>query len=442
MRGATYDPAMRFPLAAPRRSRALIPLFALVLAACASSQATPTPSPSGDSPVPVTPRPTPSSGGATREPSPASSPSPAGPFDPDGLAIEAEPLVGGLDSPLAVTHAGDGSGRLFVVEQDGRIRIVRDGELVEAPFLDLADRVRAGGEQGLLGLAFHPAYPDDPRLFVNYTDERGDTIVASYTVDPADPDRADPGSEVPLLLVNQPFANHNGGALAFDADGFLLIATGDGGGGGDPEGNGQDPNALLGKILRIDIDGGDATRPYAIPGDNPFAVGGGAPEAWLVGLRNPWRLSVDRATGDVWIGDVGQGAWEEIDVQRAATPGGANFGWNRMEGAHCYRPAEGCEDPGLVLPAAEYSHDFGCTVIGGYVYRGTGQPALAGGYLFADFCSGTVWAIDPSVDGLREPVIVAETGLTISSFGEDEAGELYVTDLSAGTVSTIIATRD
>lgn len=432
---------MRFPLAATGRPRALLVACALVVAACGSSQGSASPIPSLTAASPATPRPTPATGGATPSPSSSAAPTPAVPFDPTGLTIRAEPVVSGLDGPLAVTHAGDGSGRLFVVEQVGRIRIVRDGALVERPFLDLTDRVRSGGEQGLLGLAFHPAYPADPRLFVNYTDERGDTVVASLSVDPADPDRADPASETRVLFVNQPFANHNGGALAFDADGLLLIATGDGGGGGDPEGNGQDPNALLGKILRIDIDGADGDRPYAIPPTNPFATGGGAPEAWLLGMRNPWRLSVDRATGDVWIGDVGQGAWEEIDVQRADAAAGANFGWNRMEGAHCYRPAEGCEDPSLVLPVAEYGHDFGCTVIGGHVYRGAGQPALAGGYLFADYCSGIVWAIDPAADGLREPVVVAETGLTISSFGEDEAGELYLTDLSSGTLHAIVASR-
>lgn len=377
---------------------------------------------------------------AAGSPSPATA-APSGAFDPATVAVTLEPVVDGLEDPLAVTHAGDGSGRLFVVQQGGQVRIVRDGAPVAAPFLDIADRISSGGERGLLGLAFHPDFPTDPRLFVNYTDEQGDTRVSSFTVDAATPDRADPASERRLLFVNQPHANHNGGALVFDADGMLLIALGDGGGGGDPQGNGQDLRALLGKILRIDVNGTSGDRPYAIPADNPYADGGDnrAPEIWLSGMRNPWRMSLDRATGDLWIGDVGQGEWEEIDVQRAGAPGGTNFGWNRMEGNHCYRA--GCDDAAWTRPVTEYGHDQGCTVIGGHVYRGAAQPALGGGYVFADYCTGRIWAIDPSTDAFREPTVVGEGGPGISSFGEDEAGELYATNLSGGRVLRVVATR-
>ena len=373
-------------------------------------------------------------------PGEASASPPGGPFDPARVRVAVEPIVDGLDSPLAVVNAGDGSDRLFVLEQGGRIRIVRAGALVAEPFLDIADRVRAGGERGLLGLAFHPDYPADPRLFVDYTDEQGHTRISSFTVDPATPDRADASSERLLLMVQQPFANHNGGAVAFGPDGFLVVALGDGGGGGDPQGNGQDLGALLGKILRIDVDASAGDRAYAIPADNPYADGADnrQPEIWLSGLRNPWRLSFDRATGDLWIGDVGQGDREEIDVQRAGAPGGTNFGWNRREGTACYR--NGCEDPALTGPATEYGHDQGCTVIGGNVYRGTAQAALVGGYVFGDYCTGRLWAIDPSASDFREPTVVGEMGPGLSAFGEDEAGELYATDIDGGRLLRVIAT--
>jgi len=343
-----------------------------------------------------------------------------------------------MDTPLAVTNAGDGSGRIFVAEQSGAIRIVRDGALVDQPFLDISDRITSGGERGLLGLAFHPKYPEDPRFFVDYTDGNGDTQVSSFTVDPANPDRADPGSEVKILFVTQPYANHNGGAVAFGPDGDLYISLGDGGSGGDPLGNGQSLTTALGKILRIDIDRTEGGHPYAVPADNPFA-GQTTPEIFVYGLRNPWRMSFDRLNGDLWIGDVGQGEWEEVDVVRAGTSG-QNFGWNRMEGAHCFRPATGCDEGGLVLPVAEYSHDSGCTVIGGDVYRGSQQSALIGGYLFADYCSGIIWAIDPAVEGPREPTVVADTDAEISSFGVDEAGEVYATDLSSGELLRVVGT--
>lgn len=378
-------------------------------------------------------------------PGPTPSPPPLGPaggsFNPAGVGLSLEPFVSGFRSPLAVTHAGDGSGRLFVAEQEGSLRILQDGRLVDRPFLEISDRIKAGGERGLLGVAFHPKYPEDPRVFVNYTDENGDTRISSFTVDPADPDLADPSSEVRLLFIEQPYPNHNGGALAFGPDGFLYIATGDGGSGGDPHGNGQSLETLLGKILRIDVDRTDGDRGYSIPADNPFVGKSPAqPEIFAYGLRNPWRMSFDRATGDLWIGDVGQNSWEEIDVHRGATPGGTNYGWNRMEGSHCFQPPQGCEDPALTGPVTDYGRDSGCTVIGGNVYRGATQTALAGGYVFGDYCSGRIWAIDPAIDGYRAPVEIGQSGRSLVAFGEDEAGELYAADIGKGAVLRVTAT--
>ena len=278
-------------------------------------------------------------------------------------------VTGGLTSPLEVADAGDGSGRVFVAEQAGRIRIVRGGTLAERPFLDITGRIASGGERGLLGIAFHPGYPADPRVFVDYTDKDGNTVVSSFRMTATDPDAADPDSEVVILRVTQPFANHNGGAIKFGPDGKLYIALGDGGSGGDPQGNGQRLDTLLAKILRIDVDAATGSGAYAIPPDNPFlATAGAKPEIWLTGLRNPWRFSFDGATGDLWIGDVGQAAWEEIDVARHGA-GGLNFGWNVMEGFHCYQPSNGCDKADLTLPVAEYGHDLGCAVIGGVVVR-------------------------------------------------------------------------
>jgi len=409
----------------------------------------PSGSPPGSAIAPASPGSSPGrSGGAGGSPSaaPSASASPSAAavsFDPAAITVGFEPVVDGLDAPLAIVNAGDGSGRLFVAQQTGQIRIVRDGKLVGQPFLDIADRITSGGERGLLGVAFHPNFPDDPRVFVDYTDRNGDTQVSAFRVDPANPDRVDPGTEQTILFAAQPYANHNGGAVVFGPDGYLYVSLGDGGSGGDPHGYGQSLKVLLGKILRIDIDHASGDRAYGIPAGNPFASGsdGGLGEIWLTGLRNPWRISFDRANGDLWIGDVGQGDWEEIDVQRAGAPGGTNFGWNRMEGAHCFQPSEGCQDPGLTLPVAEYGHDQGCTVIGGNVDRGPSQPLLAGGYVFADYCSGRVWAIDPAVDGPRQPTLVAETGHNFSAFGEDEAGDLYAVDISDGTLLRVTAAQ-
>ncbi len=352
-------------------------------------------------------------------------------LDPNRVAVTLEQVASGLPRPVAVRNAGDSSGRLFIVEQSGRIRILDGDGLRQVPFLDIRDRVGdSGNEQGLLGIAFHPEYAANGRFFVNYTDLAGDTVVAEYSRSASDPDLANP-SEAIILTIDQPFSNHNGGDIAFGPDGYLWIASGDGGSGGDPQGNGQRLDTLLGKLLRIDVDNG---LTYTIPQSNPF-VGNGAArgEIWAYGLRNPWRFSFDRMTGDLYIGDVGQGSWEEIDFEPRSDPGGRNYGWSTMEGRHCFQSSQ-CSTIGLTLPATEYSHSFGCSVTGGYVYRGSRFPALEGLYLYGDFCRGTVWALARSGPDDWTVAVVGETGASISSFGEDEDGELYVTDLSSGSV--------
>ncbi|MCJ7756218.1 MAG: PQQ-dependent sugar dehydrogenase, partial [Thermoanaerobaculales bacterium] len=311
--------------------------------------------------------------------------------DPSKVTIALQLVVAGLQRPVSVRAAGDGSGRLFVVEQPGRIRIIDGDGLRSTPFLDIANRVRdASNEQGLLGLAYHPEYERNGRFFVNYTDLSGDTVVAEYTRSESNLNLSNPSSEAIIMTIQQPYSNHNGGDLAFGPDGFLWISTGDGGNGRDPQGNGQNPETLLGKLLRVDIDNG---LTYTIPSDNPFVEDPEArDEIWALGLRNPWRFSFDRSTGDLYIGDVGQGSWEEIDFEAKTDPGGRNYGWNTMEGSRCYESSN-CSTEGLTLPAAEYSHAQGCSVTGGYVYRGTRFPALRGLYLYGDFCSGAVWGL-------------------------------------------------
>jgi glucose/arabinose dehydrogenase len=345
---------------------------------------------------------------------------------------------GGLGGAVDIVPAPGRPSRLYVVQQTGRIRILDHGRLLPGSFLDISSQVSSGGERGLLGLAFHPRYARNGRFYVDYTNRSGDTRVVEYRRSSAD--RANRGSARTLLAIHQPFANHNGGDLVFGPDGDLYIGMGDGGGSGDPERNGQSVRTLLGKLLRIDVDRRSGGRPYAIPAGNPFAQGGGRPEIYAYGLRNPWRFSFDRTRGDLWIGDVGQDLREEIDVQHAGTPAGTNFGWNRMEGNQCFEPAQGCEDAALTGPVTDYGHDLGCTVIGGGVYRGSAQPALVGGYLFGDYCSGRIWAIDPARGGYRKPTVVGESGRNLSAFGEDEAGELYAADISGGAVLRVLAT--
>jgi glucose/arabinose dehydrogenase len=346
------------------------------------------------------------------------------------------PIATGLNQPVALTHAGDT--RLFITEQVGTIRIYDALGLRTTPFLDIRSIVLAGGERGLLSVAFHPHYRDNGLFFVYYTNRNGDNSIARYKVSPTDPDRADATSATILLTISHPdFANHNGGQLQFGPDGFLYIGTGDGGSGGDPSNHAQDLSQLLGKLLRIDVDHGS---PYAIPPSNPFVNRTGARgEIWAYGLRNPWRYTFDRATGDMWIGDVGQNIWEEIDLQPATSIGGENYGWRRMEGFHCFNPATNCTDSSFTMPILEYSHTGGaCSITGGYRYRGTQVPALSGAYLYGDYCTGTIWTATQS-NGNWFPKVLFQTTLNISSFGEDLSGELYVLDVAGGKVYKMIA---
>ncbi len=348
--------------------------------------------------------------------------------------IELQPIVSGLNRPVYLTHAGDGSGRLFIVEQGGRIRLLKDGQLLERPFLDIRSLVSCCGERGLLSVAFHPRFSENGFFYVNYTDRRGDTVIARYQVS-NNPDVATTRGARTLLTISQPFPNHNGGQLQFGPDGFLYIGTGDGGAAGDPRNNAQNLQSLLGKILRLDVDAGQR---FGIPPDNPFVGQSGVrEEIWAYGLRNPWRFSFDRQTGDLYIADVGQDRWEEIDYQPADSPGGENYGWRIMEGFHCFNPPSNCDQSGLTLPIHEYSHGEGCSVTGGYVYRGHEIPELVGVYLFGDFCSGTIWGLQQVEPGVWERVVLLHTELQLSSFGEDESGELYAIDLR-GTVYRIV----
>ncbi|HEX6629462.1 MAG TPA: PQQ-dependent sugar dehydrogenase [Gemmatimonadaceae bacterium] len=359
---------------------------------------------------------------------------------PGALALRARPVVTGLESPLFLT-APAGDARLFVVEQPGRIRVVEDGQLRPTPFLDITAKVASGGERGLLGLAFHPRYAENGWFYVDYTDRRGDTRVERYRVS-ADRDVADPASATLVLAVDQPYANHNGGQVSFGPDGYLYVALGDGGSGGDPQGNGQSLGTLLGKLLRLDVDGG---APYAVPRDNPFVGRAGARgEIWAYGLRNPWRFAFDAPAGRLYIADVGQGAREEIDVAPLAA-GGLNYGWNRTEGTRCYGAAS-CDRGGLTPPVLDYGHDGGaCSVTGGYVYRGD-DPALAplvGSYFYSDYCAGWLRSLRVGPDGRVTDARgwdVGDLGQVLS-FGVDAAGRLYV--LSAnGTVYVVEASDE
>jgi glucose/arabinose dehydrogenase len=354
---------------------------------------------------------------------------------PAAIVVSAVPalqlVASGLSSPLYLTQPPGDTSRLFVVEQPGRIRVISHGTLLTTPFLDLTSVAGYdGGERGLLSMAFHPNYSHNGQFFVAYTDPSGNVQVARYTVS-ADPGAGDPASGQIILSVNhQAFTNHNGGLLLFGSDGYLYVGLGDGGGAGDPLHNGQDSTKLLGKILRIDVNRG---LPYSVPASNPFVGRPAAPEIWAYGLRNPWRFTFDRLTGDLYIADVGQDSWEEVDVQPAVTGGGQNYGWNIMEGAHCFTPLTGCNTAGLVLPTFEYSHGVndanGCSIIGGYVYRGKRLPALVGRYFFGDLCGGWIKSFrlqaGAGVD-LTDYTPQLGTVPSITSFGEDSQGELYV----------------
>jgi glucose/arabinose dehydrogenase len=344
---------------------------------------------------------------------------------PDPALYSWNAIIEDLIKPIGLTNAGDGSGRLFILEQEGAIIMLDNGVRLEKPFLDIRDRVGAdASERGLLGIAFHPRYTENGYFFVNYTDKQGNTVIARFQVSSQDPGFADPGSEQKLLQVAQPYANHNGGGVEFGADGYLYIGLGDGGAGGDPLQNAQSTETLLGKLLRIDVDGAGAEGlPYAIPADNPFFSSGGLPEIWAYGLRNPWRFSFDRLNGDLYIGDVGQNRWEEINYLPAGSPGGVNFGWDYLEGTH---PFEGTAPGGLMDPIFEYDHSLGCSVTGGVVYRGQEMPEWNGIYLFGDYCSGNIWGLFRNPLGAWESQKLFNNVGNIASFGSDDTGNVYV----------------
>jgi glucose/arabinose dehydrogenase len=353
--------------------------------------------------------------------------------------ISLTPRFSGLQTPVAITHAGDGSGRLFIVEQSGTIKIAVNGALLATPFLNITPKVLFGGEEGLLGLAFPPNFATSRHFYVYYTIPGGNNVVARYALT-ADPNLADVNSEQIILTLSHPtFSNHNGGQLAFSPkDGFLYIGTGDGGGGGDPFNNAQNTLSLLGKILRLDVE--SAPSPglnYRIPPTNPF-FGNSAfrGEIWALGLRNPWRFSFDRVTNDLHIGDVGQGTWEEVDFQAATSGGGENYGWNILEGPACFNPAQGCVPPaGYSPPVMFYDHTEGVAIVGGYVYRGAKSPILRGIYVFGDL-SGKIWGLQKTAGSWQRRLLLSP-GFSLSTFGEDEAGTLYVINYGSGIVYEI-----
>ena len=336
-------------------------------------------------------------------------------------------VVSGLTNPVGLERP-PGDNRFFIVEQRGTIRILQNGALLPGNFLDLQSIVNYDGqEQGLLGIAFSPNYATDRKFYVNYTQDEGnrETHISEFTTMSSDPNTADPNSERVLLVVNQPFPNHKGGQLVFGPDGFLYIGLGDGGSGGDPLGNGQNTSTFLGKMLRINVNPPFATgKEYGIPADNPFAAGGGLPEIFAYGLRNPWRFSFEPVTNRLFVADVGQDSWEEIDILQK----GGNFGWNVMEGTHCYPPGTAtCDMTNKILPIFEYAHTDGIAVIGGYVYKGTAIPSLANKYIYADL-TGKVWSLTEAPANTWTRGNLLDTGLTFTSFGKDAAGELYLVD--------------
>ncbi|MFZ5857458.1 MAG: PQQ-dependent sugar dehydrogenase [Chloroflexota bacterium] len=351
--------------------------------------------------------------------------------------VKFETVVSGLNDPLLVTHAGDGSNRLFIVQRDGKILIHKNGGLNAAPFLDVGALLASdGGEQGLLGLAFDPSYETNGKFYIVYTALSYAVTLARYTVS-ANPDIANTSGEI-LLSIPKTRTNHNGGMITFGPDGYLYMSVGDGGGGGDPDNNAQDRSVLLGKILRLDVSGAGA---YAIPTTNPYYNDPDPnvrEEIWSYGLRNPWRFSFDRSTGDLFIGDVGQNAQEEVDFQAAGVAGGQNYGWRILEGNLCYSPAVCTPPANYVPPVTVYDHGTndsnGCSVTGGYVYRGSNFPALTGVYLYADFCLGKIWGLTRNISDQWVTTLIADTDYMIPSFGEDEQGELYIMDFASGSV--------
>ncbi len=367
-------------------------------------------------------------------------------------------VASGLNSPTDIQNANDDSGRLFFVQQTGQIMVWQNEVIRPTPFLNIAHLIVSGGERGLLGLAFHPDYRHNGLFYVNYTRQAdGATVVARYARSSADPDVANPQSAQILLTITQPFANHNGGAMQFGPDGYLYIATGDGGSANDPQNNAQNLTSLLGKLLRINVNSTTGQLPYGIPHDNPFVgsvPSGARPEIWAYGLRNPWRISFDRMTGDLFIADVGQNKREEINFVRAGTAGGLNFGWRVMEGTICTNLAGDppCNPAGFTPPLIDYDHSQGCSVTGGYLYRGDAvhelkplSPAVAGQlfnglYIYGDFCSGTIWGVRATAAGGIENKVILSSALRITTFGEDDNGELYVADAAIGKIYKFIST--
>ena len=340
-------------------------------------------------------------------------------------------IATGLNAPDFVASARDDSGRLFVLEQPGKIRIIKNGTLLPTPFLDISAQISSGGERGLLGLAFHPKFKTIGLFYVDFTLPNGDTAINQYRTSTTNPDVAVPSTARRVITIPQPFANHNGGMIAFGPDGYLYIGMGDGGSAGDPGNRAQNLNSLLGKILRINVNGTTGAKQYRIPASNPYVGKAGLDEIWSSGLRNPWRFSFDRLTGDLWIGDVGQDRYEEIDRSTVGGSGrgrGLNFGWRQLEGRHCYNPSTGCSTTGKFMPVVEYPHSQGCSVTGGYVYRGAAVSALSGRYVFGDYCSGMIWTVPKGAASPMTKTLLMDTTLSISSFGEDQRGELYVVD--------------
>ncbi|MCO5182479.1 MAG: PQQ-dependent sugar dehydrogenase [Anaerolineae bacterium] len=360
-----------------------------------------------------------------------------GPSAEPVTAIALEPIATGLKRPVAAAHVG--GDRFFVAEKDGLVRIVAGGVVLPEPLLDLRDRIATdGSERGLLGLAAHPDFASNGRLYVVFTNLDGDTEIVRFVVSAENPDYADPDSARLILFVEQPFGNHNGGQLLFGPDGYLYIGLGDGGAVGDPFHNAQDPGTLLGAILRLDV---DEQEPYTIPPDNPFVAERRARgEVWAIGLRNPWSFGFDRVTGDLYIGDVGQEGPEEINAQ-SAEQSGVNYGWPILEGSRCYE-AERCRSRGLQPPIFEYPHSDGCAVVGGRVYRGTQFPALTGNYFFADYCLGRIWTLrtDP-VTMKWQRTLVYELTSPLSNFVESADGELFVLDYGDGILYQIQAAQ-
>jgi glucose/arabinose dehydrogenase len=409
----------------------MLGIIILILTGCSQGTTLPVSQPTLSSTATATqtnPLPTPSQTATIIQPTVTTVPTPTVvPSEtPNITSYTWKTVVKGLNDPVGITNAGDGSGRLFVLEKPGRVRVVKNDQLLPVPFLDIRNLVKSSGsEQGLVGIAFDPDYVNNGLFYVDYTDSNNRVVIARFKVS-GNPDQADPASEEQILVIPKPYTNHNGGQLAFGPDGYLYIGVGDGGSEGDPHNNGQSVNTLLGKILRIDVHSGS---PYTIPKDNPFINGGGLPEIWAYGLRNPWRFDFDPATGNLYIGDVGQDTWEEVDFVQAGYQGPAlNFGWSCREGLHAYK---GCSPPAgaaFTDPVWEYDHSLGCAIIGGVVYRGKDLPGLDGTFLAGDYCSGNIWGLSDANGQGWQGQLLYQIGLRITSFGRDESGEVYLSD--------------